>query len=293
MDFSSLKGKDVFICGFGKNCGKTTFLNFLLSNVNGKRACFSIGVDGEKKDSFSKIPKPAIKLMAGDMFLYNREFSSPAISSKIIGSYENGRIIAAEAMRGGFVEICGPSGNQKIQEIAGDFRQAGADTVIIDGAIDRITQAQTISEATLFYVCKVCPDNLEEICLKLKLLVAMSKTKLFKDDLVFLANGEMKKNLEGENLYLPNALTADKLENIPKQVKNIVLSDMTKVFLSLRQWEKLNLSKKVFFASRINLEAFVVNLYNVSKSEFESQAGKEVLKKTIYNPYEHTFICRN
>ncbi len=291
MDFSGINGKNIFIAGFGKNCGKTTFLNFLLSRIEGRRACFSIGVDGEKKDSFSGTAKPAIKLMPGDMFLYNREFSAPVIASKITGSYENGRIIAAEALRPGFAEIHGPSGNQKITEIISDFRLAGADTVIIDGALDRITQAASISKAKLFYVCRPSPDTLKETCLKLKLLTAMSSTGLFKYDSVFSENGEMKNGLEGENFYLPNALTADRAENIPKEARNVVLSDMTKVFLDLKGWERLNLSKKVFFALNIRLEAFIVNLYNVSKAEFESEAGKEVLRRTVYNPYEHTSIC--
>lgn len=288
MDYSRLKGKTVFISGFGKNCGKTTFLNFLLSQISGRRAYFSVGVDGEKNDGLSGALKPRIKSNKGDIFIYRPDLSSPSAGIKIINSYENGRIFAAKTVRSGFVEISGPSGNYKISDTVSDLRDAGAETVIVDGAFDRLTQVSSVPASQIFYVCRVSPENLNETAERISLLFSMSSSPCIKENMPFFSSPDSEPQLKGGNLFFPGAFTNEKAASLPKEADKIFLEDITKVFLDYKKWKELKREKKIYFAARIDLTAFVVNLYNIHREVFEQKLEeKKVLEKLIYNPYEY------
>lgn len=293
MDFSGLRGKNIFISGFAKNCGKTTFLKFLLTQIVGRKAYFSIGMDGEKIDEIYSNLKPRIKASTGDLFLYNPFFSSPDASVKIINSYESGHLMLAETMRGGFVEIHGPSGNHKLEEIVSDLRKAGAETVIIDGAFDRLTQVASIPGAEVFYVCHVSLENLNEIANRISLLFSLSNIPSIKENISHFDFNSSLPELKGKDFFLPGAFTYKKASDIPREAENIILEDLTKVFVDYNYLQALRKEKKIYFVTRIGLTAFVVNLYNIDREAFEEKLKeKDVLNKIIYNPYEHQPLRR-
>lgn len=288
MDFRRLKGKTIFISGFGKNCGKTAFLNLLLSRISGRRAYFSVGVDGEKNDGLSGAIKPRIKSLKGDIFIYSPDIASTPAGVKIINSYENGRIFAAETLRGGFVEISGPSGNHKISGIVSDLREAGAETVIVDGAFDRLTQVSSVPSSQIFYVCRVSPENLNETADRISLLFSLAASPCIKENMPFFSYPDREPQLKGGNLFFPGAFTNEKAASLPREADKIFLEDITKVFLDYKRWKELKKEKKIYFAARIELTAFVVNLYNIHREVFEQKLEeKKVLEKVIYNPYEY------
>ncbi|OGR65984.1 MAG: hypothetical protein A2X30_12720 [Elusimicrobia bacterium GWB2_63_16] len=73
-----------------------------------------------------------------------------------------------------------------------------------------------------------------------------------------------------------------------KEVKRgtLVLEDLTKIFLSWPQWQELKARFELRFAAKPDLAAFVVNLANVSRQDFEKKLGIPALaERIIYNPY--------
>ncbi|MEW5951609.1 MAG: hypothetical protein AB1637_06950 [Elusimicrobiota bacterium] len=287
-DFSLLKGKTVVISGFGKNCGKTSFLNYLLSKIKGERGLLSAGTDGEDFDSLSGESKPKIKVFPGDIFICDSRFSIPSVAPKILDTFENGRLVMIKAQREGFIKTAGPYGNHKFGDMIKSLLENGAQTVLIDGALDRITQAAETNNCELFYVARPSPQSLKETVSKLKLLSALSEAPCLDKNKYFFKEERNEPEIIGGTLFFPKALTSQKAEKIPKEAKKIVLEDLTKVFLDLSQWERFSLSKEIFFAKKIKLNAFIVNLYNISRKEFEKEAGSKVLAKTLYNPYEYS-----
>jgi len=265
----------------------------LLTQIVGRRAYFSIGIDGEKTDEIYSNLKPRIKASAGDFFLYNPFFSSPKASIKIINSYENGHLVLAETIRSGFVEIHGPSGNYKLEEIVSDLRKFGAETVIVDGAFDRLTQVAAVPRAKVFYVCHVSKENLNETAMRISLLFSLSKTPCIKENISYFDFTSSSPILKREIFFLPGALTFNKANNIPKEAKKVILEDLTKVFVDYNYWEALKKEKEIYFATSIGLTAFVVNLYNIGREAFEERLkDKEILTRMIYNPYEHQPLRR-
>ncbi|PIS46437.1 MAG: hypothetical protein COT17_08585 [Elusimicrobia bacterium CG08_land_8_20_14_0_20_51_18] len=293
MIFNSIKGKTVFITGSRKNCGKTTLLNYILRAVRpGNPAYLSIGLDGEKKDRFAGNLKPHIAASENDIVLTNSEsLKDTDASFKLLNVYNftNSRCrpVLVRIMRPGRMEISGPGENSRLELIFSDMRKAGAETILVDGAFDRITQIAAGEDRNFFYVAGVEPENLISASASVSLIYSMSRTPVIKENRKVF--GQIKEDFvcHGETLFLKGAVTSSKLEGIGKTIKCLVFEDLTKIFLDYSQWKALNRKYKVFFASKINLISFIVNLYNISRKDFENcVAEKEALKLFVYNPYE-------
>ncbi|HBA61089.1 MAG TPA: hypothetical protein DCZ92_09780 [Elusimicrobia bacterium] len=283
MDFiKGLTDRTVFIVGSKKNAGKTTFLNYAMSRLRGstRLAALSIGVDGEACDQIFGNPKPQVRVEAGDLLLCaDTSLKNSDLSFDILNVYPFctalGRPLLLRARRRGKAEISGPENNPQLAEILADMRRHGAGTVFIDGAVDRITQAAEGGNASLVYVAKVEPENLISSASALKLLWAASRAPLWKPG---------SKSREPV-LFAEGALTAGKIP--PKNEKGtLVIEDPTKLFLSWQEWQALNARMDVRFTRRPDLAAFIVNLYNISRADFEKNLALPALaERIIYNPY--------
>ena len=287
MDYiKGLRDRTVFIVGSKKNAGKTTFLNYALSRLRGGAplGALSVGVDGEALDQVFGSPKPQVRAERGDLLLCAESALKGAdLHYEILNVYPFttaiGRPVLLRALRPGRAEISGPENNEQLAEILADMRRHGAGTVFVDGAVDRITQVAAGGKAAFVYVARVEPENLDSSAAAIRLVWSASAVPLCR---------------AGEKLPEPvfiveGALTPGRVPGKDVKRGTLVLEDLTKVFLSWPQWQELKGRFELRFAAKPDLAAFVVNLANVSRQDFEKKLGLPALaERIIYNPYAVT-----
>ncbi|HNW45436.1 MAG TPA: hypothetical protein PKI19_13110 [Elusimicrobiales bacterium] len=285
MDFiHGLKDRTVFIVGSCKNAGKTTFLNYAMSRLRGGRAlgALSVGVDGEKEDSIFLTAKPQVHADRGDLLLCaETALANTDLHYEILNVYPFrtaiGRPVLLRALRAGRAEISGPENNSQLAEILADMRRHGAGTIFVDGAVDRITQAAEGEKASFVYVARIEPDNIDSAAAAMKLLWSAAGIPLWKPDT----------RAQEPVFFVEGALTREKLPQKAEDGGTLVAEDPTKIFLSWREWQALNNRFRVLFRRKPDLAAFIVNLYNINRTDFERKLGSPDLAGRItYNPYQ-------
>ncbi|PKM96911.1 MAG: hypothetical protein CVU79_11080 [Elusimicrobia bacterium HGW-Elusimicrobia-3] len=279
-----LRDRTVFIVGSRKNAGKTTFLNYALNHLRAGAplGALSVGVDGEAQDQVFGNPKPQVRAERGDLLLCAESALKGAdLHCEILNVYPFrtaiGRPVLLRALRPGRAEISGPENNEQLSEIIADMRRHGAGTVFVDGALDRITQVSSYGKAAFVYVARVEPDNIDSSAAALKLIWAAAGVPRCRA-------GE---KLPEPVFMIEGALTPGRVPC--KEVKHgtLVIDDLTKIFLSWQQWTELRARFELRFAAKPDLAAIVVNLYNVSRRDFERKLGSpDLAGRLIYNPYE-------
>jgi hypothetical protein len=284
MDFvKGLRDRTVFIVGSKKNAGKTTFMNYALSRLRGHGAlgALSVGVDGESADQVFGNPKPHVRAEKGDILMCAESALKNAdLHYEVLNVYPFrtaiGRPVLLRALRPGRAEISGPENNEQLAEILADMRRHGAGTVFVDGAVDRITQAASVPKAAFVYVARVEPENLDSSAAAIRLLWSASQVPLCR------AGEKLKEPVT----IVDGALTTGRLPGREVKGGTLVIEDLTKIFLSWQQWAELRARFELRCGARPDLAAFIVNLCNVTRAEFERKLGSQALaERMIYNPY--------
>ena len=287
MDFvKGLKDRTVFIVGSRKKAGKTTFLNYALNRLRGSApvGALSVGVDGEAQDQVFGNPKPQIRAERGDLLLCAETALAAAdLHYEILNVYPFrtaiGRPVLLRALRPGRAEISGPENNEQLREILSDMRRHGAGTVLVDGAVDRITQVAAGGKAAFVYVARVEPENLDSSAAAIRLVWSAAAVPLCRA-------GE---KLPDPVIIIDGALTPGRLPGKDVKGGTLVIEDLTKIFLSWAQWSELKNRFELRFGAKPDLAAFIVNLCNVSRPDFEKKLALPALaERIIYNPYAVT-----
>ncbi len=139
----------ISINGLSKNAGKTTLLNQLIGEyyeAERKIGVVSIGVDGEKHDVWSGLPKPAIYVEPGVLVATSRLAIEEAearfeILEKIKVSSIGHDVYLVRTVKGGRVKVTGTPSLHDIKSVLKGFRYYGADISLVDGAYDRIASS--------------------------------------------------------------------------------------------------------------------------------------------------------
>ncbi|MFA6434156.1 MAG: hypothetical protein WCW52_05620 [Elusimicrobiales bacterium] len=290
---ATLKDRVTFIVGSKKNAGKTAFLNYALESLRPGTgvAYLSVGVDGERSDAVFGHPKPQIRAQKGDL-LVTAETTLPAseASFEVLNVYPArtalGRLVLLRALREGRVELTGPENNTQLSAILSDLEKHKASTILVDGAVDRMTQAASHKKARLVYVARVEPENLQSALDAIKLIYAASKAPTYSNcESLFATEGGTILR-QGGRALVPGAVTKTKLEGLLKTDKELVFEDPTKLFITHAEWAGLVKKYAVYFAMKPELSALIVNLYNVSKDDFLRKLDLPGLEaKLVFNPY--------
>ena len=226
-------GKIVFIAGSSKNAGKTTFLNYLLPRMRSisQIAYLTIGIDGERKDQIFGTDKPVIESKAGDVLL-----TCESLLSLSDGSYEVlqvfpwrtvlGKLMIVRTVRTGLIEIAGPENNLQLEKVVDYIRyNLGIKSIIIDGAVNRITQISSGNSAGFYYVCRVTIENYSSSIEKMRIISFLNKVKVTPE-------------LKGlEEIYIhKGAFTKSSFMKIPEKISTIEIEDFTKCFLLFQNY---------------------------------------------------------
>ncbi len=277
----NLQDKTTFIAGNAKNAGKTTFLNYLLPILRESGNPFvytSIGVDGEDFDRITSQRKPQIVAVAGDYVVSTNK----ALQNKGFQLVEAfpfnttaGQIVMGKATRQTPVELIGPEDNDSLASILEVIKtQHQITTVLIDGAINRITQLASAVNPVFVFVATVDSRNVNELMQELKRLSVLNEIPVWD-------------KLTTDSEEIQGALTETRLKEIPASCNSLVISDFTRIFLPLRSLLNLLQTRKIYFKNRFPMLFCVLNLKDINQQQCEDHLNKIGFSiDVLFNPYQ-------
>ncbi|MCX7642005.1 MAG: hypothetical protein N2Z20_05160 [Elusimicrobiales bacterium] len=286
------KKKVIFISGFEKNCGKTTFLNYLLEKYSTYKnvICASIGITSSADEFLNNLYKPDVMIKKGWKVLTNSIFLNkidvPFIIEDVIDEeVGGGRPVIIKPLYDSYIKLFSPGSNSKIFDILEHY-SSSSDFIFIDGAFDRITQVSSFKDASFYYVFKVNPNSIDSVVERIKLFESFSNIPVNMNNYQFMKN-IVEDTYYHDIMFVKGALTYQKIEKIPNKIKKIVIMDFTKVFINFSDWIKLLENYSVSFTAHFKLIGYVINLYEIRRVDFEKRFNENILKRFIYNPYEN------
>ena len=269
--------RSLAIVGLEKNTGKTVCLNYLLRRLHElgiSTAVTSIGVDGEKVDSVYATAKPEITLYEGMQFITSEQhYLQRGLVSQILSVDERrtalGRLVTAQALTQGKVLLSGAATTGLLKRQIEDFKAAGVQLTVVDGALSRLSLASpTVTDALILATgAAVSPNlqqlisrtrfvyrliNLPEVSETLKPRLANVTSGLWAVDKeeqvhdlaiasVFLL-GQGNDNLfrHGNTLYAAGAVSDRLLKHLARQ------SNIREIYLIVQDFTKLFVSPEVY-----------------------------------------------
>lgn len=309
--------KSVAVMGLAKNTGKTVTLNQLIeeSTDEGVRlGLTSIGRDGERLDIVTETEKPAIFAPQGTLLataegtLRNTEAKVEVLRTTPF-STPMGDVVIARVREAGNVEIAGPDTNEQIRETMEMMQKFGAELVLVDGALDRVTAASpTITEAAILASGAALHREMDRVLEKTAHLVSLFQSKLPDDDKILNLAREIvaqrkvaliNENYEAEVLPLRTALEAGReigaslrpniravvlggsltttvLKDMIASVQDcsgfeLIVGDGTRVFVEPREWRIFQRrGGRLRVVNSINLLAVTVNSYSPAGYSFDA-----------------------
>lgn len=300
--------KIVSVIGMSKNAGKTVALNEMINeamDLGVTLGLTSIGRDGERQDIVTCTEKPMIYIDRGTLVATAENLfacSQAKLEILEVTDYNTsmGRVVIARAVTAGYVEIAGACTNQSIRETAERMLSHGAQLVLVDGALDRVSSASpAITDATVLSTGAVLSRDmnkvLEQSVHRVRLfnleplgdevvrtlaeeLITQKQIGIIRDDFSIevvevktaLGAGSKIGEALGENpLYvvIPGSLVTKTVSDImlsSPQFKEVtfIIGDATKIFIDHRDWNYfVKMGLKVQVMDPIKLLAVTVNPY--------------------------------
>lgn len=310
------KYKTISIVGMSKNSGKTVALNHLIEETINEGlhiGITSIGRDGESLDIVTETEKPRIFVEEGTLIATATgmlELGDANIEILKVTEYRTplGEIIIGKVRDGGYVQIAGPQRLSEIKAVSDTMLNLGAKFVIIDGALDRLSQAApAISEATILAtgavlsrdINKVIEETIhvvntlglsavEDLEIKeiIRSIIAENQIAVIDEynevDIIPLktalnAGAIIGDHLRDDSKYLviPGSLVRSTVEDLTRSTRKyknieIIITDGTKIFIEPKDWLKfMRQGVKVKVLDKINLVGITVNPYAPAGYYFE------------------------
>ena len=325
----SQKYKRIAIVGMAKNAGKTTSLNYFLEEAMDEEMVVGVtstGRDGERTDLVTGTDKPSIYLEEGTLVsvpvqLYDLADAGLEILRKTEYGTSLGPILLCRVASSGYVQVAGPVINAQHEELCQEMLAAGAEVVLIDGAIDRKSiaapetsdaiilstgavisrQMQTVIEETAHTVGLYRLLRLEEGSVRDALMAIRDDERihLVEDGQVRaldmrtgLGAGRVLASIidkADENklshVFIPGAFTPGTIEGInPRAMRSakFVLKDPTRIFFEPPLWRKMQKwGLDVRVLENINVAALTVNPTSPFGYRFDQQALVERMQAAM------------
>ena len=133
------------LVGTAKNSGKTTVLNWILEQLSNQNRCaglVSIGFDGETRDFWLGVAKPAVHVSKGTWIASAERSLSTGTAPITIHKRTGiktplGEVVIAKATAAGTTVLAGMRHRRDVINVCKQLQQAGADITIVDGAYHR------------------------------------------------------------------------------------------------------------------------------------------------------------
>lgn len=138
--------KIIGFCGTAKNTGKTTTMKVILDAATAKKqivALTSIGYDGELVDHVTGLPKPRIYALPGTLLAIADSCAKGStaeieILQRTQISTALGKVVIGRVRKPGLILLAGPTKSVEIRKVNGMLAEAGAELILVDGALNRI-----------------------------------------------------------------------------------------------------------------------------------------------------------
>ena len=215
--------------GLAKNVGKTTALVATLASLHRRgiaAGATSAGRDGEAFDAITGEPKPRFRIWRGQLLASaTTTFETASFPSAEIATLDFptrfGPIMLRRADGDGEIEIIGPSTVTQLAKTAGALEAAGAQVVLLDGAIGRRAFAcGRLADGVVLAVGMAAGESLDAVRAAVRGALALIR-------LGPPPPGAEVREVDG-------ALTDAALrERPPRSGETLVARDFTAIFLSL------------------------------------------------------------
>ena len=276
-ELAGIAGSVTVVTGFEKGSGKTTFLNHALpiARRTGPVAAFTIGVDGSLKARESGAPVPAIRVEPGDVVLTTETFARASearfeVLEALPGRTALGRLLLGRAVRKGSVTLVGPEHFSLLAEAIAQVRHEGwAASVLVDGAVNRVTQVSALGDVRFAFTVRADRANLARVAAKVRSVAALTA----------LPTG-------AEGVRIEGPLTAEALKQLPAGTVALSVEDFTKFFLEPAELFRTLERYRVQVRRAIELLCFAATLRDVTREAFLAAAGPEAGARLLFNPYE-------
>jgi hypothetical protein len=303
----------VSVVGMAKNTGKTTTLGALIAEASDagiRLGVTSTGRDGESEDLVTGTAKPKVFLPEGALVTVPRELYAFAEAGLEILRMTDcrtalGRVLICSVIGEGYVQVAGPVSAAAQTGVCAEMLALGADTVLIDGAVDRRSVAAPhASDAVILATGAALSGRMSEVAAEtahvaelyglptLRDETALAEIEKHADEKRILCLGEETKVLRFKTglaagadiggaidassryICLPGALTKNLAEGIPAKLLQsvaFVVTDPTKIFIDRYAWRRLRAKGlRVFVRSGVNIVAITVNPYSPAGFFFDS-----------------------
>ena len=281
MELEGVAGAVTAITGFDKGSGKTTFLSHAhsIARRSGPVALFTIGVDGAQKARDSHLSPPEIQVKTGDIVMTTQSFARSSnarfeILEAVPGRSAQGSLFLGRALREGAVTLVGSDHLSVLATMIDRVRQEHwADSVLVDGAVNRITQIQALGEVNFVFTARLDRSSLTRAGGRIRNLAA-------------LAGLPVEPEPAGDRHRIEGVLNSETLAGVPIGTTRLSIEDFTKVFLESaelsRTLERFDISVRRAF----RLLGFAVTLRDVNRAELLQAVGPEAAGRVLFNPYE-------
>lgn len=317
---SQLEGYQVIsLVGNIKNAGKTTVLNYLLSNYQDILVgVTSIGLDGEKIDQVTFLPKPRIYVYTGMIVVTSKACLDECEADYEIIKKTNiktslGEIYIIRITANGNCLVGGPSSIKSMQVIIEELKRLNCSKILIDGAFSRITLAQ-LADAIILSIGASYSQQLEKIATNAYNIVKLFQLPRFKskhnlqefNKIVLIDNNNELLFINKEStldcgldiikqinenikyMYIPRVVSQSFIKefiaNRHKLYCDLIINNPTHLLVDevlLKQIFKLK--QKVYVLKQINLVALTFNPFS-PKGNIPFKSFREVLKERITIP---------
>lgn len=322
------KYKTISIVGMSKNSGKTVALNHLIGEAYAEGITIgitSIGRDGESVDIVTQTEKPRIFAEEGTLIATATkmiDMGDANIEILKVTDYRSplGQIVIGRVRDGGYVQVAGPQLLSEIKKVSDMMLSLGAGFVIIDGALDRLSQAApTISEATILSTGAIVSRDMNKV---IEETVHVVKTlslpeikdqeirdmarKLIEQDQIAIIDKDnnidkirlktalnaghiMGEHIKEDSKYLiiPGSLVKKTLEDLTRTTRmykniEIIITDGTKIFIEPREWLKfMRQGVNIKVLDRINIIGITLNPYSPTGYYFQPEEFQRKIRTYI------------
>ena len=274
-------GAVIAITGFEKGSGKTTFLNYALPEVRraGPVAVFTIGVDGALKARDTSSPSPEIRVERGDLVMTTEAFARSSTASfevleALPGRSTLGRLFLGRAQRGGSVTLVGSEHLSMLAEVIAQVRREGwATSVLVDGAVNRMTQVAALGDLGFAFTARIDRGNLARVAARIRHLSLLAELPVDTEP----PTGVFR--IEGP-------LGQTQLAELPEGTQKLSIEDFTKIFLEPADLTRAIQRVEVSVRRAFRLLCVAVTLRDVTRAECLKAVGEAASGSLLFNPYE-------
>ncbi|MGB4573252.1 MAG: ATP-binding protein [Rectinemataceae bacterium] len=267
-------GRVNLVGGPGAACGKTTFAKAALASLReAGRGCalISAGLEGgisPLRPQSGGAGRGRVSLRKGEIFVTAAAFlrsatCMPEILEAVPGSSALGKLAVARACRDGEAALVGPERNEWLSWVIRRIIEEGwTDTVIVDGSMNRITQAASLPRARVFWAVRAGRGDYLKIAAKMRHMLRLVNLPEMRE------TGPDMARIEGP-------FTGSGAAAIPSGVKGVIVEDFTKIFLDGRELAAFLGTRTLSVAHCVEFGGFSVALHDMGRPEFEKALGEE------------------